>query len=242
MSMSKIPSSLLQIESWARCLGGCIFFCSRGSRIFFFNIFLPFKESLIPDRYFFIITLLILSRLELSRVKSLKLTASNLMENCEHFICPGLSIPFLYASIHKALHFEKLIFKLDASLCIFKITCVLLRHVISLKKMVVLSAKFTILISWSTICILWFLLWASMKLSSTSTAICIKSIESGNPSWILPIRVKGSDRRPFILILDWTLVYATLIMWMNLSPCQNFCKTENQSNSKGFEKILICII
>ena len=240
--MSKIPSSPLQVESWARCLGGCIFFCSRGSRIFFFNIFLPLKESLIRDRDFFIITSLILSRLELSRVKSLKLTASNLMENCEHFICPGWSIPFLHASIHKAWHFENFIFKIDASLCIFKITCILLRHVISLKKMVVLSAKFTILISWSPICILLFLLWASMKLSSTSTAICTKSIESGNPSWILPIRVKGSDRRTFILILDWMLVYATLIMWMNLSPCQNFCKTENQSNSKGFEKILICII
>ena len=190
---------------------------------------------------FLFITSLILSRLELSRVKSLKFTASNVMENCEHFICPGWSIPFLHASIHKAWNFEKLIFKIDASLCIFKITCILLRHVISLKKMVVLSAKFTILISWSPICILLFLLWASMKLSSTSTAICTKSIESGNPSWILPIRVKGSDRRTFILILDWMLVYATLIMWMNLSPCQNFCKTENQSNSKGFEKILICI-
>ena len=50
------------------------------------------------------------------------------------------------------------------------------------------------------------------------------SIESGK-SWRTPrIRVKGSDRRPFILILDWMLVNATLIMWMNLAPYPNFCK------------------
>ena len=45
--------------------------------------------------------------------------------------------------------FEKLIFELDASSYSFKITCILSKQVISLKKMVVSSAKFTILISWS---------------------------------------------------------------------------------------------
>ena len=43
------------------------------------------------------------------------------------------------------------------------------------------------------------------------------SNESGH-SWQTPcIRVKGSDRRPFNLILDWILLNATLIMGMNLS-------------------------
>ena len=40
------------------------------------------------------------------------------------------------------------------------------------------------------------------------------------------IRIKGSDRRQFILILDSILVYATLIMWMNLSPFPNLRKAE----------------
>ena len=39
VSMSKIPSQLIQMESWARCLGGRIFSCSRWNRIFFFAKF-----------------------------------------------------------------------------------------------------------------------------------------------------------------------------------------------------------
>ena len=35
VSMSKIPSLPLQVESWVRCLGGRIFFCSRANCIFF---------------------------------------------------------------------------------------------------------------------------------------------------------------------------------------------------------------
>ena len=73
--------------------------------------------------------------------------------------------------------------------------------------MVVLSVKFTILISWSPICIPLILLSALMKLGSTSAAILYNSMESRHP-WQTHIRVKGSDRRPFILILDSILVYA----------------------------------
>ena len=51
--------------------------------------------------------------------------------------------------------------------------------------------------------------------------------ESGHPWWTPRIRVKGSDRRPFILILDWMLVYATSIVWMNFSPYPAFCKTDS---------------
>ena len=60
-----------------------------------------------------------------------------------------------------------------------------------------------------------------MKLASTSAAIMYNSIENGHPWRSLCIRVKESDRRSFILILDWMLVSATLIMWINLSPYWN---------------------
>ena len=77
----------------------------------------------------------------------------------------------------QALLFEKFIFELDASSYSFKINCILSKQVISLKKMVVSSAKFTILISWSPICIHLILLLAFMKLASTSATIMYKSIE-----------------------------------------------------------------
>ena len=108
----------------------------------------------------------------------------------------------------------------------FKITCILLRQVIFLlKKMVVLSPKFTILISWSPTCILLILLSTLMKLGSTSVTTLYKSMGSKHP-WRTNIRVKGLDRRPFVLTLDLILVYATLIMWINLSPYPNLCKAE----------------
>ena len=112
--------------------------------------------------------------------------------------------------------------------------------------MVVSSAKFTILISWSPFCILLILLLALMKLESTSTAIMCKSIENKHPWQISRVMVKGSDRRPFILILDWILVYTSLTMWMNLSPYPNLCKAEklkSQSTLKGYyRKIFIPFI
>ena len=39
VSLSKVPSPIVQMESWTRCLGDCIFSCSRGNRIFFFGTF-----------------------------------------------------------------------------------------------------------------------------------------------------------------------------------------------------------
>ena len=74
--------------------------------------------------------------------------------------------------------------------------------------MVVLSAKFTILISWSPICIPLILLSTLMRLASTSVVILYNSMDSRHP-WRTQIGVKGSDRRPFVLILDSILVYAT---------------------------------
>ena len=37
--MSKIPNPIVQMESLAMCLGGCIFSCSRENSIFFIGIF-----------------------------------------------------------------------------------------------------------------------------------------------------------------------------------------------------------
>ena len=98
-------------------------------------------------------------------------------------------------------------------------------QVIALRKIVVSSAKFTILISWSPVCIPLKSLSALMTLASTSAAIMHNSIENRHP-WKTQIRAKGADRRPSFLILDWILVYATLIMWMNLSPYPNLSKAE----------------
>ena len=44
---SKIPSLPLEMKSWAQCLGGCIFSCSRVVFIFFFSIsFLIYWKSI----------------------------------------------------------------------------------------------------------------------------------------------------------------------------------------------------
>ena len=72
--------------------------------------------------------------------------------NCDYSSCPGWWILFLYAPPHKGLAFWEN--DLWASLSFsysLKITYILLRQVISLKKMVVLSVSFTILILWSPV-------------------------------------------------------------------------------------------
>ena len=72
--------------------------------------------------------------------------------NCDYSSCPGWWILFLYAPPHKGLAFWKNYLWASLSFSYsLKITCILLRQVISFKKMVVLSVKFTILISLSPI-------------------------------------------------------------------------------------------
>ena len=70
-----------------------------------------------------------------------------------------------------------------------KITYILITQVISLKKMVVLSVKFTIIMSWSPICIPLILLLALMRLASTSAAILYNSLGSWH-HWQTHIGVK----------------------------------------------------
>ena len=129
--------------------------------------------------------------------------------NCDYFSFLGWWILILYAPPRKGLPFWKnyLWTSLPFSYSL-TITYILLRQVISLKKMVVLSVKFTILISCSPICIPLILLSALMRLASTSAAVLYNNLDSWH-HWRTHIGVKGSNRRPFILILDSILVYAT---------------------------------
>ena len=123
---------------------------------------------------------------------------------------------FLYNPACKPWLFENLIFELEASYS-FEITCILVRQVISFKKIGSVISKVYCLVSWSPICTPLILLSALMKMASTSATVIYK-YECGNPWLTSCIRVKKSDSRPFILVLDWMLVYVTSIMWSNLPP------------------------
>ena len=210
--------------------------CSRGNRIFLFGIFwnntnleyltyfglegsgywlcfyLSKRVSLCSRYGFFCYTFIYLAWFGVIKNRVTKVNSKYFNGNCDRFICLDWSILFLYAPVHKTLLFEKFIFELDASSHSFKITCVLLRQVITLKKIVLSSAKFTILISWSPICVPLILFLTLMKLASTSAIIRYNSMENRHPCQTPRIEVKGSDRGPFILILDWILVYPTSTM------------------------------
>ena len=131
---------------------------------------------------FFVKLSLILSQLELLRVEFSKLTQA--------FWWKILTWPFVLAyqfyfymsqAIRLDFLFEKFIFELESSSYSFKITWILSKQVISPKKMVRSSAKFTNLISWSPICTPYILLLASMKLASTSATIIYSTNEIGHP-------------------------------------------------------------
>ena len=101
-------------------------------------------------------------------------------------------------------------------------------QVISLKKMVVLSAKFAILIYYLMVSYLYsFNPFIGINETSKYLAPTIYNSTENRHPWQTPcVRVKGSDRRPFISILDWIMVYASSTMWMNLSPYPNLWKAE----------------
>ena len=180
------------------------------TRIWFLIIFLSLKESLtLIQIWVFLLTFNYFVPFEVIENRFTKINFKYFNVTCNYSSCPCWLILFLYAAPHKGLAFWKnylwtsLYFSYSP-----KITCILIRQVMSLKKMVVLSVKFTILISWSPICIPLILLSALMRLASTSAAVLYNSMESRHP-WRTHIGVKRSDRRPFISILDSILVYAT---------------------------------
>ena len=74
---------------------------------------------------------------------------------------------FLYDPANKAWLFEKFIFELEAFYS-FKITCILVRQVISLKKNGGVISKIYCLILWSPICTPLILVSASVKMAGTS--------------------------------------------------------------------------
>ena len=154
-------------------------------------------------------TMIILSHLELARVDLQKLNSSILMEIVTISAGQVDEFYFYLHHPHKSLAFWKKYPWTSLSFSYsLKITCILLRQVVSLKKMVVLSVKFTILISWSPICIPLMLLSLLMRLAITSAAVLYDNLDSCD-NWRTHIGVKRSDRRPFILILDSILTYAT---------------------------------
>ena len=203
-------------------------------------IFTSQRESHSVADMGFLLTFIYLFPFGVIENKFTKINVKSFNGNCDYSSCPGWWILFLYAPPHKGLAFWKN--DLWASLSFsysLKITCILLRQVISLKKIVVLSVKYTILISWSPIYNSLILLSALMRLVSTSDTILYNSMESRH-TWRTNISIKGSDSRPFKLILDSMLVYATLIMWMDLSPYSNLCKAEKIIIKKNlFDNIII---
>ena len=129
--------------------------------------------------------------------------------NCDYSSWPGWWVLFLFAPPHKDLAFWKKYLWTSLSFSYsLKITYILLRQVVSRKKMVMLSVKFTILISWSPFRIPLIVLSVLMRLAVTSAAVLYDNLD-GWHHWRTHIGVKRSDRRPFILILDSILTYAT---------------------------------
>ena len=134
----------------------------------------------VPDRDFFATILLILSYFELSRIEFPKLTSYILTEIVTILVVLVDQFCFYMHQPIKPWPFEKVILWPSLSLH-FHMVLESLRQVISLKKMVVLSAKFTILISWSPICIPLILISTLMRLASTSAAILYYSMNSRRP-------------------------------------------------------------
>ena len=87
-------------------------------------------------------------------------------------ICDVLLILFLYDLAHKDWLLESLL--LSLKLLKFKITCILVRQVICLKKNGGVINKNYCLILWSRICTPLTLISASLKMASTSATVIYK--------------------------------------------------------------------
>ena len=97
----------------------------------------------------------------------------------KYFLHRKLTMPFVlfyqFFFICKSWLFEKFIFELEASYS-FKITCILVRQVISLKKNGGVISKIYCLVSWSPICTPLILLPALIKMESTSTTLYLDTL------------------------------------------------------------------
>ena len=91
---------------------------------------------------------------------------------------------FLYDPTCRVWLFEKLTFELEASYC-FKIICLLVRQVISLKKIGAVISKICCIVSWSPICTPLILLSSWMKMAGTSTTVIYNNMIVETPGKLL---------------------------------------------------------
>ena len=99
-----------------------------------------------------------------------------------HLSCVFNSL--LYDPATKYWLFEKFIFELEASSS-FKITCILVRQVISLTKSGGVIRKIYCLISWSPICTPLVLVSASVKMVGTWATVIYNSMRVDTPDELL---------------------------------------------------------
>ena len=120
--MSKIPSTIVQMESLVRCLGGLTFFCPRGTRLFLFLVYFgivqiwPMYHTL-DERVLFMIIFLPLK-------KSLTLFQKLIFYYGFTYSVPfgviknrvsKVNSKYFNGNCAEAWFFEKFIFELDAS-------------------------------------------------------------------------------------------------------------------------------
>ena len=146
----------------------------------------------------------------------------------------------------EALLFEKFIFELDGCSyrCIFKITCLLSRQVVSLKKMVVSSAKFTILM---VIYLYSFNLFIGFnKTGSTSVTIMCKSIENTYP--LANFSIKGTRITQETIYFNFRLDISVYIFndvneFVSISELMQSRKVKIPINSKDItERFLFSLL
>ena len=100
----------------------------------------------VPDINFFCETFTYILPIGVIERRIYKSSTIILMGYFDLAICPDLSVLLLYAPAYRAWIFKSFIFELKVFSYSFEITCILLRQVITPKKMVMSSAKFTNLI------------------------------------------------------------------------------------------------
>ena len=152
--MSKIPSPHFQMESWAIdfwissvVIFGIIYiwpiYQSLDKRIWFTILFFRPKESCTLRNIFFCQTMTYFVPIGVIKDRITKMYPKYLNGKLWPYHLSCFINSFLYDPANKAWLFEKFIFELEAFYS-FKITCILVRQVISLKKNGGVSAKFIV--------------------------------------------------------------------------------------------------
>ena len=155
---------------------------------------LYFESYSDPKMIFFLILTFTLYQSLMPRTELPKLISSALVENWKHIIFPILSVLFPYTPTL----FESLLFIWKPSYSP-RMGLSLSKQLMLPEKTAVLTAKFTILIFWSSV---FNSTSFSLKLVRTLVTTTYNNMDSGQ-SWETSymMRVKLAERRPFILIL-----------------------------------------